>query len=66
MTASRKPTLSPALHLISIKLTKRSGFMAARFAVKISEATLKARSTDPDDAATLTTSLLNAIRKFKS
>jgi hypothetical protein len=31
--------------------------MGERFAVKISEATLKARSTDPDDAATLTTSL---------
>ena len=30
--------------------------MAGRFAVNISEATLKARSTDPDDAAKLTTS----------
>jgi hypothetical protein len=30
--------------------------MAERFAVNISEATLKACSTDPDDAAKLTTS----------
>ena len=54
---SFKPTLSPALHLTSIKLANRSGFIAERLAVNISEAALKARSTDPDDAATLTTSL---------
>jgi hypothetical protein len=59
---STKPTLSPALHLININLTNRSGFMAERLAVNMSEATLNARSTDPDDAATLTTSLPISLR----
>ena len=54
---STKATLSPALHLISIKLTNRFGFIAKGFAVNIFEAMLKAHSTYPNDAGTLTGSL---------
>jgi hypothetical protein len=46
-----------ALHLINIKLSNKSGFIPFLFADIISEAVLKTRSIEPDEAATDTASL---------
>ena len=53
------------LHLINIRLAKRSGFVRLRLADKMSEAVLKHRSIDPDDAATETASLPIPLRTGK-
>ncbi len=48
-----------ALHLMNIKLANKSGFIPFLFPDVISEAVLKTRSIEPDEAATNTVSLAN-------
>ena len=54
-----------ALHLISMRLEKRSGLVWFRFAVSISAPVLYARSIDPEDAETASESLATIERNGK-